>query len=95
MTTVGARVTPLYPFSALVVVLTAGVALDFFTRFNVPVSSSQAIVGALIGVAINDRGGIGNVRELTRIFLGWLLTPFAACVGAIVIAWLSHLIFHT
>jgi inorganic phosphate transporter, PiT family len=94
MTTVGARVTPLYPFSALVVVLTAGVALDFFTRFNIPVSSSQAIVGALIGVSINDRGGLGNIRELLKIFSGWLLTPFAACLGAMGIAWLVHVLVH-
>jgi len=77
-----------------VVVLTAGVALDFFTRFNIPVSSSQAIVGALIGVSIHDRGGIGNIRELLKIFTGWLLTPFAACLGAMGIAWLAHVLFH-
>ncbi len=94
MTTIGAKVTPLYPFSALVAVLTAGVALDFFTRFNIPVSSSQAIVGALIGVSIHDRGRIGNIRELLKIFAGWLLTPFAACVGAMGIAWLAHVLFH-
>ena len=94
MTTVGARVTPLYPFSALVVVLTAGVALDFFTRFNIPVSSSQAVVGALIGVSLYDSGNFGNIRELLKIFGGWLLTPFAACVGALGIAWLTHVLVH-
>ncbi len=92
MTTVGSRVTPLSPFSAMVVVLTAGVALDFFTRFNIPVSSSQAIVGALIGVSINNRGGIGNIPELLKIFSGWLITPFAACLGAMGMAWLAHVL---
>jgi inorganic phosphate transporter, PiT family len=94
MTTIGSKVTPLYPFSALVVVLTAGVALDFFTQFNIPVSSSQAIVGALIGVSLHDRGGIGNIRELLKIFSGWLLTPFAACIAAMGAAWLAHVLFH-
>jgi len=95
MTTIGTRVTPLHPFSALVVVLTAGVALDFFTRFNIPVSSSQAIVGALIGVSLYDSGNFGNLRELLKIFSGWLLTPFAACLGAMGIAWLMHVLFHS
>ncbi len=90
MMTVGTKVTPLNPFSALVVVLTAGLALNVFSFLHVPVSSSQAVVGALIGVSLHDQGEVGNVRELLRIFGGWLLTPFAACLASLLAAWGLH-----
>ena len=90
MTTVGCRVTPLNPFSALCVVLTSGVALNIFTLLHIPISSSQAVVGSLIGVSVYDRGGFGNLGELLKIFSGWLLTPFVACLAALFLAWGAH-----
>jgi len=77
MVTVGKGIAPLGPFSAFVVVLTAAATLHLFTQVGVPVSSSQAVVGAVVGV-----GMVGDVRTVSqrmlgKIVLGWLLTPVA------------------
>jgi PiT family inorganic phosphate transporter len=46
----------------------------------VPVSSSQAVIGAVLGVAI-AKGGKGiQVSILKNIFLGWITTPIMAAV---------------
>lgn len=44
----------------------------------VPVSSSQSIVGAVIGVGIAKGGKNINYRILGRISVGWLATPVLA-----------------
>jgi PiT family inorganic phosphate transporter len=78
MMTVGKGIAPLDPFTAFVTVLAGGLTLHIFTQVGIPVSSSQAIVGAVVGVGMV--GGIRTVspRMLMRIGLGWLLTPVSA-----------------
>jgi PiT family inorganic phosphate transporter len=78
MLTVGKGIAPLDPFTALVTVLAEALTLHLFTQIGVPVSSSQAVVGAVVGVGIV--GGIRtlNPKMLVKIAVGWLMTPFAA-----------------
>jgi PiT family inorganic phosphate transporter len=78
MMTVGKGIVPLDPFSALVVVLAGAITLHVFTQIGVPVSSSQAVVGAVLGVGVV--GGVKTVsfKMLGKISLGWILTPIAA-----------------
>lgn len=78
MMTVGKGIVPLDPFSAFIVVLAEALTLHVFTQVGVPVSSSQAIVGAVVGVGL-----VGDVRTvshkmLLKIGMGWLLTPVLA-----------------
>jgi PiT family inorganic phosphate transporter len=78
MMTVGKGIVPLDPFSAFVVVLTEALTLHIFTQVGVPVSSSQAVVGAVVGVGlVGDLKTISG-RMLFKIAVGWLLTPIAA-----------------
>jgi PiT family inorganic phosphate transporter len=79
MMTVGKEIAPLDPFSALVAVLATALTLHIFTQIGVPVSSSQAVVGAVVGVGI-----VGDIRTvspmmLAKIGVGWVLTPVSAC----------------
>jgi PiT family inorganic phosphate transporter len=55
------------------------------------VSTSQAVVGGVLGVGLT--GGIRAVstRKLQGIFLGWVLTPVGA---ALLSATLFHLFFN-
>jgi inorganic phosphate transporter, PiT family len=78
MITVGKGIAPLDPFTALVTILAGALTLHLFTQIGVPVSSSQAVVGAVVGVGIV--GGIRtlNPSMLVKIAVGWLMTPFAA-----------------
>jgi inorganic phosphate transporter, PiT family len=83
--TVGKGIVPLDPFSALIVVLAQALTLHLFTQVGVPVSSSQAVVGAVVGVGL--LGGVHTIsaRMLLKIALGWMGTPLAAGLMAIVL----------
>ncbi len=81
MMTVGADLVRLDAFAALVAVLSEAITVHMFAEIGVPVSTSQALVGGVLGVGIM-RGVRGIDRTvLGRIALGWVLTPF--CSGAL------------
>lgn len=88
MMTVGKGIAPLDPFTAFVTVLAGAMTLHLFTQVGIPVSSSQATVGAVVGVGLV--GGIRTVspRILLKIGLGWIVTP----VSAGIMSWLFVLL---
>jgi PiT family inorganic phosphate transporter len=57
-----------------------GVGLPAFPL--VPVSSSQVIIGAIIGIGLLKGGRGVKYRVLAKIFLGWVATPVLACIVA-------------
>ncbi len=77
MMTVGKGIVPLDPFSAFVVVLAEAMTLHIFTQLGVPVSSSQAVVGAVVGVGLVGDLRTVSVRMLAAISVGWVMTPVA------------------
>jgi PiT family inorganic phosphate transporter len=95
METVGGNLLRLTPQMALIVVLSQAVVLYLFSSQElsawltghglpaiplVPVSSSQAVIGAVLGLGIL-RGGRGiRFRVFGEIALGWVTTPVVACV---------------
>jgi len=82
MMTVGARLVRLDAYAALVAVLAQAWTVHVFARIGVPVSSSQALVGGVIGVSLM-RGARGIDREVLKsIALAWILTPLAAGFAA-------------
>ena len=95
MATVGEGIMKLSPVSALVVVsahslvlfLFASQGLESFLQRHglptiplVPVSSSQAIVGAVIGIGLLKRGRGIRWRVLGGIASGWAVTPIIAAL---------------
>jgi PiT family inorganic phosphate transporter len=78
MMTVGKGIAPLDPFSGLIAVIAEALTLNIFTQIGVPVSSSQAIVGAVVGVGLVGDVRTVSHRMLARITMGWLLTPIAS-----------------
>ena len=93
METVGTKLVRLDPFSALVVVLAEGLTVHFYTLVGVPVSTSQAVVGAILGVGIVKGVNTVSRRTLTNILIGWFLTPAIACFIAVVIYFAVNLRF--
>ena len=91
METVGQKLVKLDPFSALVVVLAEAITVHFYTLVGVPVSTSQAVIGAVLGVGIIK--GIQTVsrRTLQNILIGWLLTPIIACFLSATLFFIVHL----
>jgi PiT family inorganic phosphate transporter len=91
METVGRRLVRLDPFSALVVVLAEAITVHIYAFVGVPVSTSQAVVGAVLGVGIVK--GIETVRRptLLNILVGWFFTPFVAVLIAVLLYVAIHL----
>ena len=95
MMTVGSGILPLSPVAAWVVVMAHSIVLFLFASQGlesflasrglptiplVPVSSSQAIVGAVFGIGLLKGGRGIQWRVLGRIGAGWVVTPFIAGV---------------
>ncbi len=95
MKTVGGELLKLSPQAALVVVLAEAMVLFVFASQSlsdfvkslglpaiplVPVSSSQAVVGAIIGIGLVR--GWRNIRfnVMGKIAVGWIATPIVACL---------------
>lgn len=77
--TVGKGITPLDIPGAFVAQVSAAVGMHFFSLLGIPVSTSSAIVGAVVGVGLVKGMKAISKRTITTILLGWLLTPtFAA-----------------
>ena len=91
METVGKKLVRLDPFSALVVLLAEAITVHIYTFIGVPVSTSQAVIGAVLGVGIVK--GISTVsgRTLVNILIAWLLTPAVAGFIATAIDFAIHL----
>ena len=78
MDTVG-QFTPLTLYTAFIAVLSAAIIVTVMTSIKLPVSTSQAILGAIAGIALSIGGWNALPREkLIKIVLCWLFTPLGA-----------------
>ena len=93
MMTVGNNICVISPLAAWVVVIAQSLVLFLFASQDfhlflenhglpsiplVPVSSSQAVIGGVIGIGL-IKGGHGiNWGLIRRIFIGWIVTPVIA-----------------
>jgi inorganic phosphate transporter, PiT family len=91
METVGRKLVRLDPFSALVVVLAEGLTVHFYTLLGVPVSTSQAVIGAVLGIGFLRGAKTIRRKTLYGIFTGWFLTPPVACIITMCIYFALHL----
>lgn len=78
MMTVGKGITELSPFSALVAVLAEATTVYIYAKIGIPVSTSQAIVGAVIGIGLIKGVNYLNKSTIKSILFGWLGTPTIA-----------------
>ncbi|MHC5072820.1 MAG: inorganic phosphate transporter, partial [Planctomycetota bacterium] len=83
---------------AFMVALSAAVAVYWMTRLGLPVSVTQAIVGAIIGWNIYS-GSITNLGTLSKIMSTWLACPilgavFAAVLYKVVVGIVKRVKFH-
>ena len=78
MYTVGKKITELNDFAALIAVLGQDITVHIFSWVGVPVSSSQAIVGAVIGVGLVKSSRTVNFWTVGKIVIGWFSTPAAS-----------------
>jgi len=98
MLTVGSGLMPLTPVAAWVVVMSHSIVLFLFSSEGlehflasnglptiplVPVSSSQAVVGAVIGIGLLKGGTQLDWKVAGRIATGWVTTPAIAALVSV------------
>ena len=91
METVGKKLVTLDPFSALVVILAEAITVHIYALVGVPVSTSQAVIGAVLGVGIIKGVNTIQRRTLVNIFLAWVFTPLVASIFALSLDFATHL----
>jgi PiT family inorganic phosphate transporter len=109
MMTVGEDILPLNPVGAFVVVISHSIVLFLFSSITlehflavnglptiplIPVSSSQAVVGAVIGIGLLKGGKGIRWRALANIASGWVTTPIIASVICFVMLFFLQNVFN-
>jgi phosphate/sulfate permease len=86
MRNLGNRITKHSPTRGYSMELAAAITVLLATHLSLPVSTTQCITGAIIGVAVMNRDLKSiNWKQLGKIFLGWVLTvPSAGLISGII-----------
>ncbi|WP_133130958.1 inorganic phosphate transporter [Legionella yabuuchiae] len=88
--TVGSSITALTPSRAFAATLAAATTVVIATSIGIPVSATQTLVGAVLGVGLARGIGALNLLVIRNIFTSWILTLPAASLLTI----LSYKIIH-
>jgi PiT family inorganic phosphate transporter len=78
METMAKKIVVLDPYAAAIVAVATGTTLECFTLMKVPVSITQAGVGALIGVGLTKGSAGVSLPMLKRIGAAWVISPLLA-----------------
>jgi PiT family inorganic phosphate transporter len=76
--TVGKGITPLDIPGAFVAQVSSAFGMHLFSMLGIPVSTSSAIVGAVVGVGLVRGLRAISKKTIVIILLGWILTPTLA-----------------
>ncbi len=82
MMAVGTKVMKLDAFNAFVAVASMAITTHIFALIGVPVSTSQAVIGGIIGVGLVQDLSNLKFRVLRNFGAGWLLTPLISLILA-------------
>lgn len=88
--TVGSSITALTPSRAFAATFAAAITVVFATSQGIPVSATQTLVGAVLGVGLARGIGALNLIVIRNIFTSWVLTLPAASILTIG----SYKVFH-
>jgi PiT family inorganic phosphate transporter len=86
--TVGHDITPLDYTAALAAQISAAFGVHTFSMLGIPVSTSQAVVGAVVGVGLTKGAQAVGSRKVASIVAGWIVTPLCAATFAAGTYWL-------
>ncbi len=78
MMTVGENLVPLVPFTAFIAVLAEAATVHFYALIGVPVSTGQAMVGAVLGMGLVKGMRSVNNKVITNIGIAWVTSPLSA-----------------
>ncbi len=87
MSTVGERIVPMSSVAGFIVVISASITVFIYAKIGIPVSTSQAVIGAIIGIGLNAGVNTINFKMLRNIMLGWFATPSVACLVSVLLTY--------
>jgi PiT family inorganic phosphate transporter len=93
MMTVGAQIIELDYFSAAIAVLGESITVWIYALLGIPVSTSQAIVGAVIGAGYARGSRLTNKKVLLKILSAWINTPVSAGIITALIYFILKSVF--
>ncbi|KLO24087.1 inorganic phosphate transporter [Marinitoga sp. 1155] len=93
MMTVGRQIIELDYFSAAIAVLGESITVWIYALLGIPVSTSQAIVGAVIGAGYARGSRLTNKKILFKILSAWVNTPISAGIITAIIYFVFRAIF--
>lgn len=88
MMTVGKGVVDLSPISGFVSVLASAITVFIYSKIGIPVSSSQAIVGAVIGIGLVKGVNRVDFKLVRNIMCAWFGTPTIAGLVSMLLSFL-------
>ncbi len=80
--TVGKGITPLDVQGAFVAQISSGFGIHLFSILGIPLSTSSAIVGAVVGVGLVKGAKSISRKTIFTILAGWALTPTFAAIAS-------------
>jgi phosphate/sulfate permease len=83
--TVGKGITPLDIPGAFVAQVSSAFGMHLFSILGIPVSTSSAIVGAVVGVGLVRGAKSISKKTIVTILVGWVLTPCLAASASYLI----------
>ena len=90
MDTVGAM-SKMTPMTAFIAAFSAGLCVAVFSYLSLPVSTSQAIMGAVLGIGLIS--GIPDLSKLYKVLLCWVFTPIGAALLSVFFYWFFGILF--
>lgn len=88
--TVGHSITPLDYTGALAAQASAAFGVHLFSMLGIPVSTSQAVVGAIVGVGLTKGAKAVSTSKILTILAGWIVTPLCAAIFAAIVYRVLH-----
>jgi PiT family inorganic phosphate transporter len=83
--TIGEGIIPLQPSSGFCAEIATATTILLASRFGLPVSTSHALVGAVVGIGLIQNWKSVRFQTLQTIALAWIITiPISAGLGAII-----------
>jgi PiT family inorganic phosphate transporter len=93
--TVGSQITALTPSRAFAATFAAAATVIVSTSSGIPVSATQTLVGAVLGVGLARGIGALNLGMIRNIFMSWIVTlPVAAGLAVFFFYVLKFIFYH-
>jgi sodium-dependent phosphate transporter len=77
MEVLGKNITFISPSRGFSAELATALVISFCSKYGLPVSTTQCITGAIVGISLCDRKFSDlNLKIMAKIFVSWILTLF-------------------